>query len=96
VKTVTWEPEATDELDHALSRSRNPGAFRRAIDDALDDIATGRVTHNALPGTLCRRCVLNTPPFSIIYVEAADGIRVIALPHHKRRTNYWTSRLPGS
>ena len=96
MKTVTWEREANDELDHALTRSPNPGAFQHAIDDAILDIAAGRVRHNAVPHTPCSRCVLNTPPFSIIYVEADDAIRVIALSHHKRRTNYWKNRLPGS
>jgi plasmid stabilization system protein ParE len=94
VKTVVWNPAARLEFDDALAQSRDAAGFQRAIGDALDDIAAGRVTHATVPRTPCRRCVLKKPPYSIVYIEVADEIRVVSLPHHKRRTNYWKGRLP--
>ena len=94
MKAVAWEPPALRELDDAVAASRDPAEFRRAVDEALDNIASGRVTHAQVPRTPARRCILTTPPYSIVYLETDDEIRVYAFPHHKRRTNYWKNRLP--
>lgn len=94
MKAIGWEPAALDELDAALALSRDPVAFRAAVDAALDDIAAGRVTHAREPRTAARRCILTTPPYSIVYIETDNEVRVYAFPHHRRRTNYWKNRLP--
>jgi ParE toxin of type II toxin-antitoxin system, parDE len=93
VKAVVWEPPAREELDNALSISRDPNAFQQAIDEALRDIANGTIAHAQVPRTPARRCILMTLPYSIIYTETDDEIRVWAFPHHKRRTGYWKRRL---
>ncbi len=94
MKAVVWEPPALQEFDDALAVSRDPVEFRRVVDEALQDIATGTITHATVPGTRARRCILRTPPYSIVYVETDDEIRVYAFPHHKRRTGSWKVRLP--
>ena len=96
MKPVAWEPPPLDELDAAVAVSRDPAAFQRAVDEAIADIASGLVTHAKVLRTPCRKCVLTTPPYSIIYTETDDEIRVWAFPHHKRRTGYWKNRLPAS
>jgi len=93
VKPVIWEPPARQEVRDALAASATPIEFQRVIEEALQDIASGLTTHMAVRKTPYRRCDLTALPYSIIYAEAANEIRVVAFPHHKRRTNYWKSRL---
>lgn len=38
-----------------------------------------------------RRKVLNTFPYSLIYIVEPERIRILAVAHHKRRV-YWSSR----
>lgn len=94
MKPDIWEPPALDEFDRALAASSDPAEFRRVVAEAIRDIATGFVTHAKVTRSPCRKCILRTPPYSIIYIETAAEIRVIAFPHHKRRTGYWKNRLP--
>ena len=93
MKAVGFFPEAQAEFDHGLANSPDPAKFRRLVVDVLQNIASGRITHAAIPRTSCRRCILTEIPYSIIYQETADRIRVVAIPHHKRRTGYWKQRL---
>jgi hypothetical protein len=93
VKAVVWEPPAREELDNALSVSRDATAFRQAVDEALQAIANGTITHSPVPRTRARRCILTTYPYSIIYTETNAEVRVFAFPHHKRRIGYWRGRL---
>ena len=39
-----------------------------------------------------RRFPLRRFPYSIVYQVAPEGIRVIALAHHRRRPGYWHGR----
>jgi hypothetical protein len=94
VKAVHWEAPAQEEYEAALAVSRDPNEFQRVVDDAIQCIASGRLVHAPVRGTPTRRCVLTTPPYSIVYTETADEIRVWAFPHHKRRPGYWKNRLP--
>lgn len=94
MKAVVWEPPALQELDGALAVFRDPAALQLAVNAALDDIASGRVTHARIPRSPARRCILTNPPYSIIYVETDDEIRVYAFPHSSRKPGYWKSRLP--
>ncbi len=45
MKTIAYFTEAEDEITNALLASRDSVAFRGAIDDALQDIAGGTITH---------------------------------------------------
>ena len=40
-----------------------------------------------------RLIVINKFPFSIVYRPDREGIVVFALAHHKRRPEYWESRV---
>lgn len=96
MKAVGYTAEADEELTNALARSPDPTSFRQAVDEALDGIATGVITHAVIPRTSYRSCPLPGRPFSIVYNVTADTIQVIALAHHKRRSGYWKKRLCGS
>ena len=94
VKAVAWDTPAFQELNDALAASLYPAKLRRLVDNALADIANGSMSHARVRGTPARRCILRTPPYSIVYIETDDAIQIYAFPHHKRRANYWKNRLP--
>jgi toxin ParE1/3/4 len=93
VKTYGFTPDAQDEFDHALAVSPDPTELQRVVEAALRDIAAGVITHAAVPRTPCRQCVLTAVPYTIIYTETDDEIRVVAFSHHKRKPGYWKRRL---
>jgi plasmid stabilization system protein ParE len=92
---VQFDPLADDEIDDAVRRSgRRAVVFRQTIDAALALIQThpqiGAVESRAGE----RRYILGKRfPYSIIYVELPNMIRVVAFPHHRRRRGYYRSRL---
>ena len=95
MKAVAWHPAAEHEMDVALGASPDAEEFREALSVALDDVASGLVTPALVEGTPCRECGLPRPyPYSFVYLETADTIYVVALPHHKRKLNYWLNRVP--
>jgi hypothetical protein len=94
VKPIHWEAPARAEFEWALATSPYPSEFQQTITDALEAIASGRMTHARVPRTLARRCDLVRPPYAIIYIETDAEIRVWAFAHHKRRPGYWKDRLP--
>lgn len=95
MKAVSPFSEAQDEIDDALAASRDAAAFRATIDAAVQDIASGLRTHARIARSPCRRCILPKPyPYSIVYIETDAEIQIVAFQHHKRRANYWKSRLP--
>ena len=94
MKAVSYFAEAEEEITAALLASRDAAEFRRAIDEALRDVANATVSHTRIARSPCRRCILTKYPYSVIYFEADDSVQVVAFPHHKRRTNYWKNRLP--
>jgi hypothetical protein len=94
VKAINWESPARREYEGALAVSPDSAEFLRVIEGALQNIASGRLTHAKVARSPARRCILTTPPYSIVYIETDDEIRVWAFPHHKRRPSYWKRRLP--
>jgi toxin ParE2 len=50
---------------------------------------------NAAPslGKPYRRCRLHRFPYGIVYEQAPDELRVVAVMHFNRRPNYWRDRL---
>jgi toxin ParE1/3/4 len=94
LKPVTFDSDATDEINNAVSASPGPAAFRSAISDALALIAAHPQIAAKIGRTRARQYLLRTYPYSIVYVETPNVIRVIAFPHHKRRQGYWRRRLP--
>jgi hypothetical protein len=93
VKNIGYFPAAQEELDNALAVSSDPHKFRRLVEEALEEIASGAITHSGYPKSACKRCILKKVPYSIIYEETENEIRVVAFPHHKRRPGYWKRRL---
>jgi plasmid stabilization system protein ParE len=90
---------AQQELDKAVERYN---AKAPSLGDALFDEAVSasqqlcdfpelwpKVRQNI------RRCRLKRFPYSLLYRADAEEIVVIAVMHHRRRPDYWRSRLKG-
>jgi len=66
--------------------------FITEVSDAIDGIR--KAPHRwpkYLHGT--RRFVLGRFPFSIIYLDAAEFVNIVAVAHSKRKPGYWKRRL---
>ncbi len=42
-----------------------------------------------------RRMLISGFPYDLVYRVRADALEVLALAHHRRRPNYWRSRVTG-
>ena len=94
MRAIAWEPPALAEYADALADSQDPSEFQRKVNEALADIASGLTSHAKVRRTPARRCIFTKPPYSIVYTETDDEIRVWAFPHHKQKPGYWMNRLP--
>ncbi|MEW6269189.1 MAG: type II toxin-antitoxin system RelE/ParE family toxin [Thermodesulfobacteriota bacterium] len=41
-----------------------------------------------------RRLILRRFPYSVVFMELENEIRILAIAHHRRRPGYWSRRLP--
>lgn len=101
-REVRVEPEAIAEIIAAAQwyASRRAGLgdeFASAVFDRIS--ASGRFPEAATPvhgleGRLIARQVrLRRFPYLVVYVVAADVIRVVAVAHERQLPGYWESRL---
>jgi len=96
-KGFGFHPEARRDFRESAQwyRDRSPQAatdFRATVSHSVLAIAESPLRYPAyLYGT--RRCVLRTFPFSIVYLDDRDSVKIVAVAHHKRRPGYWKSRL---
>ena len=97
MQEMTFHEEADVELQEAALYYEE-----RAFDlglTFLEEIyeATQRVLANPkaykLVGDEVRQAPIRRFPYSILYVDEPDRIRVIAVAHQKRRPGYWHGRL---
>jgi plasmid stabilization system protein ParE len=96
-KQFRFHPEARKEFREAILwyRAKNPNAateFRITVSDAVRQVARDpRRWPRYLHGT--RSFVLDRFPFSIIYLDAAEFVNIVAVAHSKRKPGYWKRRL---
>jgi hypothetical protein len=99
---VSFEPEASVELDHAAlwyhgQRSGLGYEFLDAVDRTVAMVQ--RWPHAAplatgLPKELnVRRAPVESFPYRLVYLDTPTAIRVLAIAHESRRPNYWLERL---
>jgi toxin ParE1/3/4 len=90
--------EATAELDAAVvwyEHEREGLGFEllEEVDRAFDVILESPTTWPfARPGSNLRRFVLTRFPYTLIYAESEELVRVFAVAHQKRRPGYWRAR----
>lgn len=91
------DPAALEELERAEEYTTKEfgefvaNAFRIAMAEALEEITEFPRRYAPLRDTI-RAKVLHPYPFSIIYEEVNDAVRVYAIAHAKRRPFYWRDR----
>jgi plasmid stabilization system protein ParE len=95
VNPVVIDQDAQDEIDNALTVSQDPARLRAAISDALALIQANPQIGARVGRRQGRQYILtNRLPYSIVYVEEPNQIRVVAFPHTSRKPGYWKNRLP--
>jgi plasmid stabilization system protein ParE len=88
-KQFRFHPEAQNEVRESARwyRDRSPRAaveFRVAVSDAVHSVIRAPQRWSKyLHGT--RRLILDTFPFSIVYLDDPDSVKIVAVAHHKRR-----------
>jgi plasmid stabilization system protein ParE len=90
------EAEADAEAARAWYAKRNKraaDAFLAELDRAMLHICEAPPRWPAVYGRY-RRFLLHKYPFSVIYLEDANGVAVIAVAHHRRRPGFWRQRVP--
>jgi toxin ParE1/3/4 len=97
VKRALFVAEAREELLFEIRyyNSERPGlgarfaqAIEEAVARALSFPMTGsRATKNT------KRIFVHDFPFAVVYRTDSEGIVVFAIAHHRRRPDYWRSRV---
>lgn len=100
MRRVRYEAEAAEELAAAVGwyEDERPGlgaALLDEIDSVVAGLASGSTPSAPVRGTDedVRRVVLARFPYSIVFLEHAEVVRIVAVVHHKRAPGYWTDRL---
>jgi toxin ParE1/3/4 len=75
--------------------SKQPGLGARYLAEvvaALDYIIASPRSFPIVRPPSLRRLVMRRFPFSVIFAESAESIRVLAIAPHRRAPGYWSSR----
>jgi toxin ParE1/3/4 len=97
VKRVRFIAPARREFlaEVAYYNGQEPGLGARFT--AAVEEATSRAAAFPLAGSPAskstRRVFVKNFPFAVVYRADADGILIFALAHHRRRPEYWQSRV---
>ena len=92
------DPAALDELLQAEEYTTTEfgesvaNAFRLAVASALEEITEFPKRYATVQKEV-RSKVLHPYPFSIMYEQMNDTVRVYAIAHSKRKPFYWRDRL---
>lgn len=93
MKRIEFDPAAQAELDDAMAASPRPADFRQDADVALATLAANPQVGARVGRSGVRQLILTRLPYSIVYADDPDVIRVVAFAHSSRRPGYWTPRL---
>jgi plasmid stabilization system protein ParE len=102
LKSIRLAPEAARELHDAAIwyESRQAGLANRFLDEL--DALLPRIRQNPaafpclaeFPEDLeIRRALMVRFPYSLVFLDLQDHIRIVAVAHGKRRPGYWLYRL---
>jgi len=94
---VIYHPEAELELIEAAQfySQRVPGLgadFLVSIDEAVRTIMSAPDRWRTVARDV-RRYLLPRFPFAILYRAQPDDLRILAVKHHSRKSDYWRGRL---
>ena len=94
----SYHPEAIEEIVEAVRRYERdrPGLgkeLQAELDAAVDFLRRFPEAAAPIRGSL-RRKPLQRFPYALIYAVEDSEIRVYAVPHRRRRPDYWLGRIP--
>lgn len=102
-KTVRLEPEAEGEFDAAATwyeRQRH-GLGQDFVDEiarSLSRVAETPQSFGLLPSVPqdlgIRRAAVHRFPYTVLFIDQPNVVRVLAIAHQRRRPGYWRGRLP--
>ena len=96
MKPVKFHPYARREASQAYNwySDRDEMAAERFADELDRAVETVSMSPRRFPEYLLgtQRLLLNNFPYAIVYREFHDHVRVIAVPHERRRPGYWKAR----
>ena len=95
--SYVFHPAAMQELDQAVDYYNEHGGNALAQDFLNEVYRVVEMVHNnpgfgASIGDQQRRYAIQRFPYSIIFGPIPQGIRVLAIEHHKQRPAYWQGR----
>ena len=99
---IRFDKEAEDEFEAAAlyyeERYADLGiAFLNSVDDAVSRLREAPKRFSVPPGVPAelgvRRILVSKIPYSLVYLELNDEIRVLAVAHGSKRPGYWAGRL---
>lgn len=96
---LIFHPEAAQEVEVAQAwyRERSLSAeegFLSDLEHAVQQVTAAPLRWPAYKART-RRYVFRKYPYSLIYRTYGDLVRILAVAHDSRRTNYWLSRTRG-
>lgn len=101
MKSLRIDEAAEEELAAAAEwydgqRDGLGAEFLNAVEDLLPQIQAQPERGGAVPGAesdeRIRRLMMKRFPYSIVYMQLPDEIRVLAFAHARRRPGYWRNR----
>jgi len=96
LKLVIRHGDADQEAEDAAAwyEARNPDAASRFVTElerTLERISVAPLQFPRISKSI-RFAVLHDFPYLVIFRDAPDAIRILAIAHGKRRRNYWAKR----
>lgn len=91
-----WQQDAAEELvaEIAWLNEQSAGLGKRLLDDVVLALRTieefPQLGAHRSHG--CRRFLLVSFPFDLVYRLSDDRILIVALAHHRRKHGYWKNR----
>ena len=101
-RNLVVEPEAAEELTSATVWYEESGtglgaALVAEVDESIERLlyldAVGTPVRGVLSHLDVRRVLLPRFPYSVVFIEHADQLHILAFAHHKRRPGYWRGRI---
>ena len=97
MRGVAFLPEAREELGTATAYydGESPGLgdrFLGSVEQVVNRIAAFPEQGSPFLGGT-RRVVLRRFPFSVVYLQEAERVLVVAVAHTSRRPGYWRDRF---
>jgi hypothetical protein len=92
MRALVVEREAREEIASALDwyDAQEPGLGAALLAEIDAAVGVPGVRHTLA----IRRVIFERFPYTLVFLERADTVHVLALAHQRRRPGYWRGRMP--